>query len=172
MNYTYENVKGIDKQIQILQNHLYRKLNWSNLELFGRVFKNRRKNSKQIIPEAYVGNGEYREVLTNDKVDAIMFFIEDDEHISQTGYQFKTKINLVVIANLKKLYANNDYREDHKCIQEVIELLQSACKQVLKIKKGVKASLNEFYNEDITFSNMEPYTCFSLEFELIYQLDC
>lgn len=172
MNYTTENPKGIDDQIQTIQNYLYSKLGWSDLELFGRVFKNKRKASKTIIPEAYIGKGEYREVLTNDKVNAIMFFVDDDEHTSQQGFTFKTKINLVVIANLKKIYANTDYREDLQCIQEVVELLQKTGKQVLKIKKGVKASLNEFYHEDIAFSNMEPYTCFSLEFEISYQLDC
>lgn len=172
MNYTYENTKGIDTDIQEIQTYLHEQLQWGSVNSYGRVFKNNLKGKKAIVPEAYIGKGEYKDVLTDDKVNALFFFVEDEEHKSKEGYLFKTKINIVVIANLKKIFDNSKYREDNQCEDSVISILQGKGIQVLKIKKGVKAALGEFYNENISLSNMEPYHCFSLEFDLSYYLEC
>lgn len=172
MNYTYTNVKGIDVDIQEIQTYLYNQLNWGIINGFGRVFKNRNKTNKTLVPEAYIGVGEYKEVLTDDSVNALFFFVDDDEHKSKEGYLFQTKINIIVIANLKKIFKNSQYREDNQCEDSLISLLQKKGIQVLKIKKGLKAALSDFYSENISLSNMEPYHCFSLEFDLSYYLEC
>lgn len=174
MNYTYQNAKGYDNAIQSIQDDLSDGLIiWGDINIFGRAYKNKQKSSKKNnTPEAYIGNGEYRDVLTDDKVNAILFFIEDDEHDSSNGFMFKNKTNLVVIANLSKIFNNNDYREDIRCEEQVLKILQRRGIQVLKIKKDIKTIFKDFYSENITLSNMEPYHCFSLEFDLNYNLDC
>lgn len=172
MNYTYNNTKGIDVEIQQIQTFLFENLCWGEINAFGRVFKNRVKSGKGLVAEAYIGNGEYIDVLTNDKVNALFFFVDKDEHDSKEGFLFKTKINIVVIANIRKIFNNSNYREDNQCEDSIISLLQKQGIQILKIKKGLKASLNEFNYDNISLSNMEPYHCFSLEFEMSYNLEC
>ncbi len=60
--------KGIDTGIHELQRDLFIELTkrgWERYDSYDRVYKNKRGEDK--IPEAYVGKGEYEEVLFNDK---------------------------------------------------------------------------------------------------------
>ena len=75
MLFQRENPKGIDAGIHELQRDLYMQLikyGWTDYDSFDRVYKNRKGDDK--IPEAYVGKGEYKEVLYNDKKQATSFF--------------------------------------------------------------------------------------------------
>jgi hypothetical protein len=81
MIYLKNNPKGIDKQIQRIQQYLHDKLiSEFNCEVsaYGRVYKDSVNGS--IKPKAYIGSKDYRELLTDDRIKGLhYFFIEGDE---------------------------------------------------------------------------------------------
>ena len=56
---------GIDIEIEKIRKHLLKNLGWLGVEMVGRAYKNISKEGK-LVPEVYIGNGEYKEILTND----------------------------------------------------------------------------------------------------------
>ena len=81
MNYLRENPVGIDAKIAPLQTYLYDNIvsRWSleDFSGYGRVYKN--KKNGLIVPEYYVSEKEYEEVLLDDRLNGIMFFSPSDK---------------------------------------------------------------------------------------------
>ena len=75
MLYTKEHPKGLDVLIQKLQTKIYKSLKTDKIEGYGRVYLN--DDNGKIVPEYYLDNGEYKEVLLNDRLTASFFFFED-----------------------------------------------------------------------------------------------
>lgn len=172
MNYTIKNPKGIDFTIQKIQNYLYDNLNWGNIDVFGRVYKNP-SEQKGLMLEAYIGNNEYKDVFTNDVRTANIFFIDDQEHNSKEGILFKTKVKIVFMVNLSKAYLRTSHRADMEAEIDVIKLIrQNPNFSFEKIEKGIKQSLGEYYTDSIKLNDMHPYHVFSISGEISYQISC
>lgn len=174
MNYTLDKPKGIDYAIQRMQNHLFKKLGWSNFDIYGRVYKNISKKSGQVVPEAYIGNGEYKDVLTNDKKDAMVFFVDADEHTSISGHTFTSEVSVVFIVNLKKLYPNAVNRADTDVQIHADKIIRGArifnvtANTPITITKGLENVLSEFDTTNIKLSDFQPYHIFSIKGTLNY----
>lgn len=172
MNYTITNPKGIDFTIQKIQNYLFEKLNWGEINVYGRVYKNP-SEQKGLMLEAYISNNEYKDVFTEDTKNANIFFVEDDIHPSKDGIIFTPKLKIVFMVNLKKAYPNIAHRADIEAEMEAIELIRKKTGFTFEnLEKGIKQCLGEFYTEGIKLSDMHPYHTFAISGEIKYQLSC
>lgn len=172
MNYTITNPRGIDFTIQKLQKYLKEKLDWGEIEVYGRVYKNPSKN-KGISLEAYVGKNEYKDIFTNDSKNASIFFIDDDKHKSKDGIIFKTGLKIVFMVNLKKILPEANHRADMDVEIQAIELLQKKSTFTFEsIEKGVDEVLGKFNTEQLKTDNMHPFHVFSVSGEVTYQISC
>jgi len=173
MNYTLENPKGIDYQIQRIQNHLEKHLGWAETDIYGRVYKNPSKEGN-VVPEAYISKGEYRDVLRNDKKNAMVFFIDDDEHTSTTGHQFSAEVSVVFMVNLKKLYPDANNRPDTdaqlhvEAILRRLKIFSITNNSPLTITKGLENVLSDFDTKHIKLSDFHPYHIFSIKGTINY----
>lgn len=176
MKYTFENPKGIDYAIQNVQNYLDRYLGWDNIDIYGRVYKNLSKDGN-VFPEAYIGKGEHREVLTNDKKDATIFFIDNDDHTSTTGHDFNAEVSIVFIVNLSRLYPNSTHRPDTESQLHVEKIIkQSRAFNVtsntpLTISKGLENVLSDFDTSYIKLTDFQPYHIFSVKGTMNYLIN-
>jgi hypothetical protein len=172
MNYLKENPKGIDLKIQKFQKLIYSKLNWGDINCYGRVYKNI-SNTDKVVAEVYVGNNEYKDVFTDDTKNANIFFVEDDNHKTTNGFVFTTKLKIVVICNLKKLYPSVTERADLEPELELVRIFQYLPSfNFLSLEKGVKQCLSEFYTENIKVSDMQPLHIFAITGEINYTISC
>ncbi len=106
--------KGVDIGIDRMQTTLFdnlTSLGWTDYEVYPRAYKNYKGENK--IPEIYVGNGEYREVLFDDTKNVTSFFLVDDN----TNVEFQkltTDVSLIFQANLLFLYPSIGHRADEE----------------------------------------------------------
>lgn len=172
MNYTITNPKGIDTEIQKLQTYLFEKLNWGDIDVYGRVYRNQSKQ-KGVTLEAYIGNNEYKDVFTDDTKNASIFFVEDDVHTTNEGILFKNKLKIVFIVNLEKASKNANHRTDMEVEIEVMKLIRNKQNfSIEKLEKGIKSVLGEFNTDGIKLNDMHPYHVFSITGELSYYINC
>lgn len=172
MNYTITNPQGIDATIQKIQNYLFDKLNWGEIDVYGRVYRNQSKQ-KGISIEAYHGKNEYKDVFTDDTKNATIFFIEDEVHNSKEGIRFTNKLKIVFMINLSKTFPNINHRADMESEMRAIELIRKNPKfSFEKMEKGIKLSLGEFFTDNIKLQDMQPYHIFSITGEVSYTISC
>ncbi len=172
MNHKLINPKGIDTVIQKLQTYLFENLNWGDMEVYGRVFKNVSKDNK-IVPEIYKGKNEYEDVLINDSKSGSIFFIEDSKHTSKEGIKFKNTITVVFMLNLNKIFTESTHRADMEAQIKAIELIRKkSWFSFEKMEKGVKESLGDFYSENLKLYDTHPYHVFSISGEISYNISC
>lgn len=175
MNYTIDNPKAIDLTIQKIQTYLFDNLNWGEIDVYGRVYKNP-SETKGLVLEAYIGNDEYKDVFTDDSKVANIFFIEDDDHSSVEGIKFTSKLKIVFMVNLRKAYPNINHRADMEAQIDAITLMRKRSGFSFKanggLEKGIKKCLGEFYTDSIVTNDMHPYHVFSITGEITYQISC
>lgn len=172
MNYTIENPKGIDKQIQTIQTALFDKIGWENIEAFGRVHRNKSKD-KGLVPEFYVGNNEYKDVFTNDKVSSTISFIDDEVHKKLLGGFFDTEVKIVFCVNLKKLKSSIIHRADMEVEIDALKLVSKhKIFSVTGFEKGVETVFKGFNIDHIKLSDMQPYHVFAIVGRLKYKINC
>ena len=158
---------GIDVEIQRQQQRLAAKL-WTgkNYESYGHAFINVKEDGSNV-PEVFVNNIDYKDVLTDDKNDAISFFIVDD-NMSGNSMAMSVDVKLYFIVNLAKIYPTLTHRaveESHR--DALIYILQH--NNVTDIVTGAKA-LRDF-NIPQYQTDMQPYHAFCLTLEMNYQYD-
>lgn len=172
MNYTIENPKGIDKEIQRIQTALYNKILWQNFDVYGRVHRNYQE-TKGLVPQAYIGNNEYRDVFTNDSKTATVFFIDDPEHKTENGFFYYNEIKIVFLVNLSKAKLEVSHRADMEVEIEALKILQNhKIFDVSGIEKGIEKVFSGFNTDGIKLSDMQPYHVFAIIGKLKYTINC
>lgn len=146
MNYLRQNPVGIDEQIQRIQSFVYDKIisNW-NLDSFnsyGRVYKNKRNGL--IIPEYYVSEKEYEEVLLNDNLNGIMFFSPSDR-TEVNGTLLTQDCDLIFTFNLSDLNISNE-RDDENVRQGVLSILRQYDARIDFVKQ-ITTGLTNVYQD-------------------------
>lgn len=161
---------GIDIEIEKIRRIFLKHLNWLGVEMFGRAYKNISKNGK-VVPEVFIGNGEYREILTNDLKSVTMFFMDSDKHTKVNPMQMETDISIVFIIDLVKLKGSNSQRLDALVQHEVLSLLKPIAQfEIKELIKGLDA-LSEFDTSKIKLSDMQPYHIFSITGKIKYNIN-
>lgn len=176
MNIIKENAFGIDSIINIFQNVLYTELSeiWSLTELdslfTGRCYKN--NTDLGLIPELYTSNGEYSELLLDDKLKAQIFFIVSDK--STVSNETRTSnVDIIFLTNASLIYPNS--REDERIKNDVLNLCTpNYCNFTLTgIVTGIENVFKEFTgwkSKNESYVDMHPYHCFRLSFTTTYKI--
>lgn len=172
MNYTIENPKGIDKEIQNSQNDLDKYLGWPEIDIYGRVRKNPTNNG--FYPEAYIGNNEYRDVYLNDEVNATIIFIKDgDSNVDDFGQFWFSDVKCVIMVNLAKVYPNITHRADTEAQIAVIKQLEKNPMFTITGTEEEIADIFSGFNIDkIMTDNMQPYHIFAVTGNMKYKIHC
>lgn len=168
MNYLKTTVTGIDEKIKPLQTYLYdniiNKWGLSNFDGYGRVYKNRRKDL--IIPEYYISNKEYKEVLLSDKRDGIMFFSPSSKSKSY-GDLIVQECDIMFSLNLKTLYNNNE-RQDEEARQYILGLLNQYMVNLgdKEIETDLRFVYKDYNGVASYFYDMQEFHHFKIKIEL------
>lgn len=170
MNYLRENKVGIDAEIAPLQTYLYDKIvckwNIEDFNGYGRVYKN--KKSGLVVPEYYISDREYEEVLLDDRLNGIMFFSPSD--FTQTyGSLMIQNVDIIFTFNLKSL----DYsceREDESVRQYIMSLMNSysSKQEVKQIITGLSNVYSDYNGVANYFYDMQDFHHFKITTELRY----
>jgi len=166
MIYLKNNTVGIDTQIQWVQQHLYDKLVASlNCEVhaYGRVYVDTNKNSTK--PLAYIGNGDYRELLINDKIRGLhFFFVENDESdiVLRTCMSSNEVDIIFLVDDLRKVRTDISHYADEEIKEEVKSYLRGFF-DVISVTKGIKA-LDGFDVSKLKF--IYPYYAFKIKIKI------
>jgi len=182
MNYIIEKPVGIDEQIQYSQGVLFDNLKtkWKTesvnpdltLDVFGRIRKN--PIVKGFYPEAYVGDGEYRDLYLNDEVNATICFIEDDKDhtIDDLGQFYFAEGKFVFMVNLKKCYPTINHRADSESqLDAISQLKKNKMFTISGIQKGLPNIFKGFNIEKITTDDMQPFHIFAITGTMKYKLN-
>lgn len=158
MNHIKIDPVGIDIKIQEIQIELYTKLSesWGDIKGFGRVYKT--KKQSRLIPEHYVGDGEYIEVLTDDMAVATFFFIESGELEGQGSCLSKTKVDVHFLVDVNKAKSSIAHYADEEVRLEVLQIIKSH----FTVDKTIKGygSLEGFSTYDLDY--IHPYFIFRI----------
>lgn len=114
---------GIDLPIDKISKRLYSvlSLQWSNIDVYGRVYRNPKDG--KVVPEWYVSDGDYKEVLMDDSRGAIIFFDVDPKIEMKTGSYGVAKVDIIVYTNLSKI-KNLSERLDHEVHKDLMSILK------------------------------------------------
>ncbi|OHT44426.1 hypothetical protein [Flavobacterium tructae] len=172
MNHTIVNPKGIDKEIQVIQNALFSKLGWPKMDIYGRVHKNLSKD-KGYVPEFYMGKNEYKDVFTNDLQASNIFFIDDETHTTDNRVFYFSDVKIVFMVDLRKIKPNINHRADMEVEVEALKVVkQHRMFQIDGFEKGVEAVFKGFNIDHIRKLNIQPYHVFALTGKLKYKINC
>lgn len=163
------NPVGIDYPIQEIQQIFIDEL-WTDYNaLFNhRVFKNRDRNGNSI-PEIYVKNREYKEVLFDDRVDVISWFDVNEESNSFDGGQFTQVVGIFFAVNLGVLYPDLEHRAVEESHRDVLNLLDQS--QVTGIITNLPA-YGDYYTDKLKRFNMQPWHVFRINYLMQYSVNC
>jgi|AntAceMinimDraft_17_1070374.scaffolds.fasta_scaffold02404_3 hypothetical protein len=163
MIFTKENPVGIDKPIQMLQESLHTKLTDAftcDVTAYGRAYVDNKNGVTK--PLSYIGNGEYKELLTDDRISGLhFFFIEDDtsEVVSRTCMA-DTEVDIIfIIDDLTKVRGDITHYADEEIKEQIKSFVKSFYK-ITTVTKGEKA-LDGFDISQLQF--IFPYFVFKLK---------
>lgn len=169
MIYSKENPEGIDQKINLLQKAIHNRIDWNNIEVYGRVYRN--PSDDGYRPEAYVKDGEYKDVFTNDLKSATIFFIENEVHNFIGGYDFETEVKIVFMLDLKKIFGTNVRNDSEVQNKAILEVRKHKYFTLTKIEKGIDNILKGFNTSNIKINDMQPYHVFAIVGKLKYSIN-
>ena len=184
MLYTKIDKKGIDTNIDGMQNFLYPKLValWGldptsafDYNSYARAYRNQTQDG--YVPEVFVGTKDYKEVFQDDRIKCISFF-GVGENIQFVGNQFVADVHLCFAADITKLNASAE-RPDEIIRQQIVKLVQGIKLFGFEFK-GIETGIDNVFKEypgirkssGIKFSDMHPNHCFRLNFNVKYKINC
>lgn len=156
---------GLDFIIDKIQRKLYDKLSafWKiNLDAYPRCYVLEDLEEKRTI-EHYVSKNEYSGNLIVSESNKFFFTAEDSQKRVNPS-QFKTKISLYFILDLKKIYPDNPERCDTEVLADVIKVLDHSpgINREFEIITDYSDVFSSFFYE---FDNIQPYYCFRIDME-------
>lgn len=180
MNITKLKPIGIDYSIQQLQTYLYEKLsdtwdlNESNSLFTGRCYNTETEDG--YIPEIYIANNEYSELLLDDTKKAQMFFTvgETINHVKDDIYE--TDCSIIFMTNVGAIYSSGRCDEE---IRKDVTLLTQKHRYgfyLNDIELGIENVFREYLGWRIKtgmrYKDMQPFHCFRFNFKLTYNINC
>jgi hypothetical protein len=173
-----KNPTGIDVWIQQHQQVLYKYLThpsvWNlkkdEYDCFGRVYRNNSENG--YIPEAYLEDGEFRDVYANtDK--AVQSFYGLGNNTTVSGSKSRTvQIHLVFWANMERLKPKIKHRPDEEVRLDVESFIREEGygMEYKELVTGVVNVFNEYPGrlDMIKHLDMYPNHCFRFNMEVTY----
>lgn len=168
MNYVQTNPVGIDVSIQNIQNFIDSKIGWKNFDVFGRIY---RINEK---PHAFIKNNEYRELFTDDRKNASVYFIVDEKHNTKDGISFEVGVKIVFLVNLKLISGQSDTRPDSLVQKQAIDVVRKV--KMFHFNDGLETGIANVFKgfkiDGLENIDMNPFHVFSLNGQIVYNEKC
>ena len=166
--------KGIDFGIQKLQSDLFIELvkkGWADYDSYDRAYRNKKGDDK--IPEAYLKNGNYKEMLFNDEETVTSFFLSDEKRTYDLDKVLWSQgVSIIFQANLAKLYPDIDHRGDEEMINQITLAIKKTfwdnrLTETITGFEKVYDSLKLSYNNK-EFDDMGNFCIIRFNFKMIY----
>lgn len=173
---TITNPVGADFNIGKLQAMLYARLSalWPNTivwDSYARVYRNK-SVSDGWVAEAYLSNGDYKEVYYDDTVDVVSFFgLGTTQNI---GLLNSVDVHLVFFVDLSKLKPSLTHRSDSEVISDVLNVIGASAHGFtpVSVETGLQNVLKEYpgsrRDDRLKHVDMQPRLAFRINFELKY----
>lgn len=169
---------GIDEAIQDIQKELYTFLGvkWQGaIQGFGRVHRNQQA-WQSVVPQWYVGAGDYKDVYYDDNFAGNFFFIEDQTHETPDETVFNAKVKLAFMINLDKVLPGFPDRPDERARVQVATFLRDIARGryvITGVQKGIDAVFLGFEKDRIHGADTHPKHTFCVRMTLTYYMnDC
>lgn len=171
---------GVDINIQAYQKYLYAQLNrvWGtgdgDFDAYGRVYRN--QTADGYAPEAYDGNGEYKETFFDDiKNKKGLFFFSVGEKQEYNG-GLLTPVSIIFEVNIPLLKPGYTWRADEEVRQDVENLVHAP--RYGFMFKGLETGIDNVFREfsgwrkenGIKYDDEHPWHCFRLNFTSLYTI--
>lgn len=165
MNYLKENPVGVDRPIAAIQSKLYKFFDSTKKDGYGRIDSLR--IGGLVEPYQYLGIGDYKEVLTDDKLDVSFFFVENPE-TQINGPSIISNVDVVFQLNLQKLMPSITHRADEEMRVFLYDFFSVFDYFIItEIIKGIDA-LKGF---DTDLKDMQPYHYLRIKGKIFYELN-
>jgi len=172
-------ITGIDVPISLIRDNLVQNL-WndvSNQIYYALAYRNLIDigGTLQLIPEVFTSAKDYREVLFDNKWSILVFFDVDPVRNNVID-RAETELRAIFAVNLDNIYPGSTYRKVENVHADVLQVIRdtsnvSIDKTSVNIVSGLDA-YGDFYRENITSYNMQPFHTFSVNMTLKYVYDC
>lgn len=167
-------VTGIDVPIALIRDELANVL-WtdvSNRVFYAKCYRNEKviQGSKQLIPEIYTEQKEYKEVLFDDRYNVSVFF---DAREARTDIYEKPEgqISIIFAVNLEALYPGETYRTSENALADVVTAIRNArgafSYSSLEATVGLNA-YGDFYRDNVKKYDMHPYHTFRVDMDVSF----
>lgn len=164
--YSKSNPIGLDRQLFRIQNRIA-SLNWGDIDIYGKLYINERDKGVKVA-EAYLNNGEYKDVFIDDTKNAVFGFIVSDNRDKLA--MIKCNVNLICSCRVDKIY-NTTERMDEEAISDVLRAISEHI--LLVNQNSITTGLNSVFSglsvEKFKFRDMYPWFNFSISFSLSYK---
>ena len=179
---TKDSPVGIDTYIDALQKHLYSNLSskWIDDQwiCYPRCYKNKRKDresgSEYFVPEYAKTIIDYQDVLFDDKVNVLSFFIKGDDISINDFKRPVSKVSLIISTKINDLYPTVVHRADEELKQDVFDLVVDFGQgwELKGMFDGIDNVYSEFKRDGVILSDIAPRHVVRFDFELTYKLKC
>ena len=157
---------GLDRKIYWIQN-LIEDIGWSDIGVYGKVYINQKDGLN--VAQAYSGDGEYKEIFIDDRLNAVFGFIPSG---TRTGFTvFRNKVRLICSVNLTKIYGASE-RNDEEAIKAVLDAIyeQVSNKAELVVYTDKDDVFRDLSLDRFKHRNMQPWFNFAIEFNINYKI--
>jgi len=165
-NFNTYNISGIDRPIKLIQDALFKGLNLSDVDFYGRVEKSFSKDLNGFVAEVYTQGNERKEVYYNDmkaKGGNVFFITSENSNAGRVSGEFENDVNIVFMINLKKVFPDASNRMDTELQSKVVTLLKRiGYADISGVSTGVETVLNGFAIDYIKQLNQQPFHTFSV----------
>ena len=158
---------GVEVPIYLAQQDLQDNLQWQDLtkvDIYGKIERTTRNG--KVIPEAFISNGEYKEVFCDDRRHAVVGFLVDDVR-GLDGEYFNADVSVIFTVRLDKIHST-DNRDTEKTIIEAIRALNLSSENIIEIREGIESVFQGFDTEHIENRGMGKWFVFSIKFKMFY----
>lgn len=184
-------IKGVDYYIDALQKVMYPLLNeqWGitdhTYDCYARAYHNYSEENKGYLPEWFIGNNDYKDILIDDTKTTISFFDYQSGEKNEDGQKIAT-VSIVFCVNVANVstflqsagITNSAGRED-EYVRESVETILDQCGFgliITKLHTGVENALQNYpgaKNKSINArgGDMQPWHYFRFECSLVYSGD-
>ena len=129
--YSKTELEGIDNRIYRIQRDLNNRIEWSNFDIYGRLYIS--DDGKFKIANAYTSDGEHKDIFFDDKKTAIIGFIVDD---NRDGINISVvPVNIICSCKIDKIY-NSGNMNDENIIQSLLSVISRHTHSQSKSKHG------------------------------------
>lgn len=121
---TKTNPIGIDFVVDVFNGRLFTELSkvWTDYQSYPRSYKNPSGNN--VIPEHYLGENEYKEVLFDDKFNVTSFFLSGDERTID-DFRLSQTLSVIFQADISKLYPAVTHRADEEMHADILAAFEA-----------------------------------------------